>query len=140
MESVRSNVAMGVQPQKKSNKVLKHAVNAGILVGGSTAIARGAWELCANHRLYDPQIIKPEYMRPIQKFFEKIGEKIFAPSTFLGELFGATFGQNAKHYDNYKTALKQYKARGAVLALGAVAIISFITAGIYKAGKINGEN
>ena len=145
MEGIRSNVAMGVQPQKKSNKVLQHALNAGVVAGGSYAVARGASHLCnqydwANSTKFGATNLK--FTGKLAKIHARIshfGEFLFPKGSKISEALTKYVGKGYLQ-GGAQRMLSEYKGKLAICGVATAAILTLLSAGLYKAGKINGEN
>ena len=145
MEGIRSNVAVQTQQSNKGKKALKHAVNAGIVVGGSTAIARGASHLSHDYDWANSTKFGSTNLR----FTRKMAKLQARIANFAEALFpeGSKVSEALKKYvgDGYLTGgakrmMSEYKGKLAIWGVATSAILTLLSAGIYKAGKINGEN
>lgn len=127
MNQVSSVNFTGQQPLS-SKKTLKHVVNAGITaasIAGTNYIGK--------------RILKSSVKEKFLNVFEKLGEKIFKGK--LGALFERYAKLDNAHCPKQTLkAIKQNKGLAAFyVTLGALSLIN-LGLGIYRAGKINGEN
>ena len=156
MEAIRSSEVTTTQQPKKTNKALKHALNAGMTVAGLAGV-KGAFDLSNDLWMYaqmddlvgkglNPHVFKPSCKTPpkillakkIKNFFENLGEKLFK-NPKIHQMFEKYERRLGTSGDDLARAVKFNKGCAAkVLTLATVAL-SILAAGIYKAGKINGE-
>ena len=145
MEGIRSNVAVTTQQPKKSNKALKHALNVGLVGGGSVAMLNGARSLYCKYDIGNAVKFGGAASTKLTKVAERV-HKIIAP--IVDEIFpkGGKIANAIERYvgKGYLTGgadrmISQLKGKYAIYGAAAAAILALVTAGIYKAGKINGE-
>ena len=147
MEGIRSNVAVTTQQPKKSNKVSKHLINTGVTTAGLGMtgyaykktgdiwrLAQTPDSLCGVGKASKMKI----FARKIKNGFEKLGEMIFKNHK-IHRMFERYEMNQGLSGSELARAVKFNKGCAAkVLTLATVAL-SILAAGIYKAGKINGE-
>jgi hypothetical protein len=145
-----------VQPkERKGNAALEHVGNATVTaagVGGTLALLnkgqQTARKLLHNDLLDVGGYLSPKDAGPrnfiskfatkIQRGFQSIGEKMFKTAKD-NELISKMYGLSKKAVP-YPTQLKAAKGKLAMGFAALATMIGFVTAGIYKAGKINGKN
>jgi len=123
---------------------IKHAVNTGIVVGGSAAIAKGAGRLYNSYSWANAA----KFGASNQKYIGKSANMHARIANFAEALFpkGVKISEALKRYvgkgylkGGAERMMSQYKGKFAIYGLATAAILTLLTAGIYKAGKINGE-
>ena len=138
MKTVNNQVSL-VPTQQNNHKGARHFTNMAI-----TGLGVGATGFLTNvglnYRDYNEPTNKlvKKIANKTYKIFEKLGEKLLSENTFLGSLLAKEF--NFKNCPNGHTYPKAIKAGGAMCLVALPIALSFIVRGIYKAGKINGDN
>ncbi len=146
MEGVRSNVSVQAQQPKKSSKVSKHLVNAGAVATGLGATGYASkklhdvWSLAQTPRGgYTPNTVsKIRFAQKIKNGFEKLGEMIFK-NPKIHAIFERYESQRGYSGTDLAKNVKFNKGSAAACLTMGLLATSILAAGIYKAGKINGE-
>ena len=162
MEGISKNYSVVQEQPKKGRKALKHTANAALTTAGVGAVA-----LAHNNmqKIYDAFAGQKYWGSPITKTvenknifsklknvfgpkgsawlklaegFDVLGEKIFS-SNKLNALFEAHEQRWAKKPEIFAKCVKNNKAEAAIALYAVLTALGIIGAGIYKAGKINGE-
>ena len=168
MEGISKNyVVVQEQPKKKGGKVRKHAANAAATAAGVGAVALAHNEMqksyCtfSNHKYWGPKYTKTcvaenkniltklknsfasmgsKISKGLSKGFEALGEKVFS-NPAINDLFERhEITWKKENLKEFAKNVKVNKTHAAILLSGVLTALGIVGAGIYKAGKINGEN
>ena len=162
MEGISKNyVVVQEQPKKKGGKVHKHTVNAAVTAAGLGTVAVGYNKM---QNVYSDFLVNGFHSTPVsgnkniltklKNYFASMGSKLSMGFETFGEIvfshpkLNLRFKHHVKRYfpetrNNYKKFaehLKICKTHSAIVLSAVLASLGIVGAGIYKAGKINGEN
>ena len=136
MEGISVNVGAANKPQKK-HTVLKQVANAAVVGGTLYAAPYAAKAMVGTLPSYNARPLGAK-RKAIGEYLMKLGEKLFPKNSSIHE----TMEVYAKKFfapEKVDSAIRQYKGKWAAIGLVGAAALTVLTAGIYKAGKINGE-
>ncbi len=143
MNTINSNV--GTQQPKRNNKILRHAGNAALVAGGSALVNAGtrsfmsAFET-ANDAKFGASSLKYHGNKVrLHDAVSKFSEKLFPKGGKISNLLEKV-AEKGYLTGGAPRMLCEYKGKLAIFAVAATAITALIARGIYKAGKINGDN
>ena len=149
MKGINRESAIMVQQPVKRNKTAKHFANAVAVGTGLGCVgclylgAKYTWhkattsKLVSGKNLLTPQL---KVAKKVVNLFENLGEKIFK-NRKLSHLFeqyskGRCFPHDPEFYTK---SVKSCKGIAALILTLGLSALSVIGAGLYRAGKINGE-
>ena len=168
MEGISKNyVVVQEQPKKKGGKVRKHAANAAATAAGVGAAAlahnkmQEIYGTFSNQKYWGPKYTKTcvvenkniltklknsfasmgsKISKGLSKGFEALGEKVFSNPAINNLFEQYEISWKKENLKEFAKSVKVNKTQAAILLSGVLTALGILGAGIYKAGKINGEN
>lgn len=166
----KNYVVVQEQPKKKGGKVRKHAANAAATAAGVGAAAlahnkmQKIYGTFANQKYWGAENTKytktfvaenkniltklknsfasmgSKISKGLSKGFEALGEKVFSNPTINNLFEQHEISWKKENLKEFAKNVKVNKTQAAILLSGVLTALGIVGAGIYKAGKINGEN
>ena len=168
MEGISKNyVVVQEQPKKKGGKVRKHAANAAATAAGVGAAAlahnkmQKIYGSLADQKYWGSKYTKTcvaenkniltklknsfasmgsKISKGLSKGFEALGEKVFSNPAINNLFEQYEISWKKENLKEFAKSVKVNKTQAAILLSGVLTALGIVGAGIYKAGKINGEN
>ena len=168
MEGISKNyVVVQEQPKKKGGKVRKHAANTAVTAAGVGTVAlahnkmQNIYGRYANQKYWGPKYTKTcvvenkniltklknsfasmgsKISKGLSKGFEALGEKVFSNPAINNLFERHEITWKKENLKEFAKNVKVNKTHAAILLSGVLTALGIVGAGIYKAGKINGEN
>lgn len=168
MEGISKNyVVVQEQPKKKGGKVRKHAANAAATAAGVGAAAlahnkmQKIYGSLADQKYWGSKYTKTcvaenkniltklknsfasmgsKISKGLSKGFEALGEKVFSNPAINNLFEQYEISWKKENLKEFAKSVKVNKTQAAILLSGVLTALGILGAGIYKAGKINGEN
>ena len=168
MEGISKNyVVVQEQPKKKGGKVRKHAANAAATAAGvgAAALAHNKMQKIygsfADQKYWGSKYTKTcvaenkniltklknsfasmgsKISKGLSKGFEALGEKVFSNPAINNLFEQYEISWKKENLKEFAKSVKVNKTQAAILLSGVLTALGILGAGIYKAGKINGEN
>ena len=168
MEGISKNyVVVQEQPKKKGGKVRKHAANAAATAAGVGAAAlahnkmQKIYGSLADQKYWGSKYTKTcvaenkniltklknsfasmgsKISKGLSKGFEALGEKVFSNPAINNLFEQYEISWKKENLKEFTKSVKVNKTQAAILLSGVLTALGILGAGIYKAGKINGEN
>ncbi len=168
MEGISKNyVVVQEQPKKKGNKARKHTANAAATAAGVGAVALAHKKMheiyitFASQKYWGSKYTKTcvaenkniltklknsfasmgsKISKGLSKGFEVLGEKAFSNPKINNLFEQHEISWKKENLKEFVNNVKVNKTLAAILLSGVLTALGIVGAGIYKAGKINGEN
>ncbi len=166
----KNYVVVQEQPKKKGNKARKHTANAAATAAGVGAVALAHKKMQEIYITYAKQkyfgVKNSKYTKTfvaenkniltklknsfasmgskiskgLSKGFEALGEKAFSNPAINNLFERHEISWKKENLKMFVNSVKANKTLAAILLSGVLTALGIVGAGIYKAGKINGEN
>ena len=168
MEGISKNyVVVQEQPKKKGGKVRKHTANAAATAAGVGAVAlahnkmQKIYITYAKQKYWGSKYTKTcvaenkniltklknsfasmgsKISKGLSKGFEALGEKVFSNPAINNLFERHEISWKKENLKMFVYRVKANKTLAAIVLSAVLASLGIVGAGIYKAGKINGEN